>query len=71
MALEYWVWGNSLESPAIEPSSPPLRESNSGLDAEDTETSPDAEGSGYFVSREPGSFGSPTQLLKQNSSIFL
>lgn len=36
----------------------PSSESNSGLDADDTETSPDAEGSGYFVSREPGSFGS-------------
>lgn len=36
----------------------PSSESNSGLGADDTETSPDAEGSGYFVSREPGSFGS-------------
>jgi len=36
----------------------PSSESNSGLDADDTETSLDAEGSGYFVSREPGSFGS-------------
>lgn len=36
----------------------PSSESNSGLDADDTETSPDAEGSGDFLSREPGSFGS-------------
>ena len=36
----------------------PSSESNSGLDADDTETWPDAEESRYFLSREPGSFGS-------------
>jgi hypothetical protein len=36
----------------------PSSESNSALDGDDTERSPDAEESRYFLSREPGSFGS-------------
>lgn len=34
------------------------------MDADDTETSLDAEGSGYFVSREPGSFGSGKAMFE-------
>lgn len=53
----FWWYGFDLSGDYGKVSCP-SSESNSGLDADDTETSPDAEGSGYFVSREPGSFGS-------------
>ena len=48
----------------------PSSESNSGLDADDTETSPDAEESRYFLSREPGSFGSGKAVLRSCLGCF-
>ena len=51
----------------------PSLESNSGLDADDTETSPDAKGLGYiylFFSREPGSFGSGKAALRSCLGCF-
>ncbi len=47
----------------------PSSESNSGLDADDTETSPDAEEEGYFVSREAGSFLVREKLLHALASV--
>ena len=40
------------------------------MDADDTETSLDAEGSGYFVSREPRSFGSGKAASRSCLSCF-